>query len=169
MDHINGYDFVSSGNDRQIVLWKTEKQTQVIFEGHDFAIDRVRVVNDEKFISASQDGSINLWSQKRKKPLFKLSKAHENGWICALDNIKQSNIFATGAIDRMIKIWAIGENSKSIRQVKEIPVEGIITDLKINNRELVAAECDEHRLGRWVTCKCRNKIKVFKFKEDVSL
>jgi ribosomal RNA-processing protein 9 len=76
LDSLNKNDFISSGNDRSIVLWKTEKQTQMIFEGHDYAIDRVRAVNEEKFITASQDGSVNLWSQKRKKPIYKYSKAH---------------------------------------------------------------------------------------------
>lgn len=48
----------------------------MIFEGHDYAIDRIRAINDDKFITASQDGSVNIWSQKRKKPVYKHPKAH---------------------------------------------------------------------------------------------
>lgn len=52
------------------------------------------------------DGSINLWYIKRNKPIFKNAAAHE-GWICALDTVKQSNIFASGGTDKIIKIWGI--------------------------------------------------------------
>jgi len=46
-------------------------------------------------------------------------------------------------------------------------MNGIVTDIKLSNKELIATECDEHRLGRWITCKTRNKIKIFKFKENI--
>lgn len=79
----------------------------MIFEGHDYAIDRVRCINDEKFISACQDGSIYMWSQKKKKPIYKYQNAHDS-WIGALDTIKQSNIFASGSCDNIVNIWAVG-------------------------------------------------------------
>lgn len=79
----------------------------MIFEGHDYAIDRVKSVNLEKFITACQDGSVYLWSTKRKKPVHKFVKAHD-GWIGGLGVIPQSNYFATGAIDKKVKIWKIG-------------------------------------------------------------
>jgi hypothetical protein len=36
-----------------------------------------------------------------------------------------------------------------------------VTDLKLSLEEVAVTECDELRLGRWVTEKCRNKIKIF--------
>lgn len=40
-------------------------------------------------------------------------------------------------------------------------MKGIVTDLKMKDDYLAVAECDELRLGRWITDKCRNKIKLF--------
>ncbi len=107
IDCLNGNDFITSGFDRQLISWKTEKETKIIFKGHDYAIDRVRSINLERFVTACQDGSVYLWHAKKSKPVFKLQRAHLKGWISALDTIKQSNIFATGGIDRVVKIWGI--------------------------------------------------------------
>ena len=46
--------------------------------------------------------------------------------------------------------------------LQELPIDGIATDLKLSKEWLAVTECDELRLGRWVTTKTRNKIKVFK-------
>lgn len=131
IDYINENDFVSSGNDHQTIIWRTEKETQVIYEGHDYAIDRVRSINEEKFLSASQDGGVYMWSYKKKKPIFKMKNAHES-WIGALDVIKQSNIFASGGCDSLVKIWAVGEDLKAFQQIHQIQTKGIVTDLRIN-------------------------------------
>ena len=46
---------------------------------------------------------------------------------------------------------------------------GIITDIKLGNNFVAATECDEHRLGRWQTAKCRNRIKIFKITQQSNL
>lgn len=76
IDHFNANDFITCGNDHQAIIWKTEKQTKIVFKGHQYAIDRVRSVNQERFVTGSMDGSINLWYIKRNKPIFKNSQAH---------------------------------------------------------------------------------------------
>lgn len=78
-----------------------------------------------------------------------------------MDNIKQSNIFATAGIDHSVKIWGIEEDNRGIELLQELPVKGIVTDMKLTREWLAVTECDELRLGRWVTDKCRNKIKIF--------
>ncbi len=78
------------------------------------------------------DGSINLWHAKRNKPVFKNQQAH-SGWICALDTLKQTNIFASGGTDNLINIWAIDSDMKSMKKLREIAVKGIVTDIKLNN------------------------------------
>lgn len=85
----------------------------MIFEGHDYAIDRVRSINEEKFVSASQDGNLNLWSTKKKKPILKNPHSHDS-WIVSLDCIKQSNVLASGGCDGIVKIWAIGPEQRSL-------------------------------------------------------
>ena len=53
---------------------------------------------------------------------------------------------------------------KGMEKLREIAMKGITTDIKLFKNELIATECEEHRLGRWITAKTRNKIKVFKFR-----
>ena len=122
----------------------------------------MRTINNERFITGSQDGSIYLWSDKKKKAIQKHRNVHE-GWICALDCIKQTNIFASGGSDKVVKIWAIDPDSKNLTLLQELQTPGIVTDLKINNTCIAATACDEHRLGRWVKGRCRNQIEVFSF------
>lgn len=63
------------------------------------------------------DGSINLWHAKRSKPVFKNAGAH-NGWICALDTLKQSNIVASGGTDNVIKIWGMDQQMKAMTMLR---------------------------------------------------
>ena len=70
-----------------------------------------------------------MWHTRRTKPVFKCADAHSKGWISALDSIKQSNIFASGGVDRVVKLWAIEGECSGIRCLQEFPVNGIITDL----------------------------------------
>ncbi len=53
---------------------------------------------------------------------------------------------------------------KGMELIKEIKMKGITTDIKLFKNQLVATECEQTRLGRWITAKTRNKIKVYKFK-----
>jgi WD40 repeat protein len=71
-------------------------------------------------VTASQDGSVYLWHVKKTKPVFKTAVAHSKGWISALDNIKQSNVFATAGIDHVVKIWGIEGDAKGMNLLKEI-------------------------------------------------
>lgn len=103
----------------------------MVFKGHNYAIDRVRSINQERFITACQDGSVNIWITKKTKPVFKCQVAHAKGWISAMDNIKQSNVFATGGIDHTVKIWGIEGDHSAINVLQEVPVKGIVTDLKL--------------------------------------
>lgn len=95
-----------------------------------------------------------------------MPQAHPKGWISALDNIKQTNIVASAGIDRVVKIWGVEGAGNELSLLKQVQVEGIVTDLKLTPELLAVTECDELRLGRWVTDKCRNKIKIFNARKE---
>ena len=125
-----------------MIAWKTEKETKVVYKGHNYAIDRVRTINQERFVTACQDGSIHLWNTKKTKAVFKAPQAHPSGWISALDNIKQSNILATAGIDHCLKIWAIENDHLGLKEMASLPLKGIATDLKLSLEEVAVTECD---------------------------
>ena len=93
-------------------------------------------------MTARQDGSVYLWHAKKSKPVFKLQRAHLKGWISALDTIKQSNIFATAGIGRVVKIWGIEGDNAGLKCLREVRVDGIVTDLKLTPEMLAVTECD---------------------------
>jgi hypothetical protein len=48
-----------------------------------------------------------------------------------MDTLKQSNIVASGGTDKILKIWGIEPEMKGMRKIREIPMNGIITDIKL--------------------------------------
>jgi len=46
------------------------------------------LLNDEYFVSGGDDGAINFWSAKRKKPIAVIRNAHGGGWITGKSNIQ---------------------------------------------------------------------------------
>lgn len=163
IDCINTDDFITSGRDQQVIVWKTEKQTQTVFNGHDYAIDRVRVVNTEMFLTGSQDGGVFLWSNRKKKPIFKYPGAHNGTWVSSLTVLPNTDLFVSGACDHQLNIYQLASDLKSFSLLQRLPTEGITTDLKLCEGLLLAVCSDEHRLGRWLTDRCRNHIKIFPY------
>jgi hypothetical protein len=74
--------------------------------------------------------------------VFKFARAHSKGWISALDNLKQTNVFATAGIDHVVKVWGIQGEAKGVNLLKELPVNGIVTDLKMREDLIAVTECD---------------------------
>ena len=93
----------------------------------------MRSINEEKFITACQDGSVYLWSQRKKKPIYKNISAHDS-WICSLSSLRQTNIFATGDTTQNIKIWGINDEMKGMKVLHEIKSAGIVTDLVMRKK-----------------------------------
>ncbi|EAR93107.2 U3 small nucleolar RNA-interacting protein (macronuclear) [Tetrahymena thermophila SB210] len=184
IDSMSANNFISCGFDRQVIIWKTEHQSQLIYGGHDYSIDVVKAVDAEHFITGSQDGSIALWSIKKKKPIFIMHKAHGGSWITALGHLYNTDLFFSGSHDQQINAYKIDLQQKNFQKIFSIPCNGVINDIQISidcsylackkvnlidynllNEYLQkkVSECDEHRLGRWITDKkAKNQIKYFK-------
>lgn len=53
IDSIGDEDFVTCGFDRQAIYWKIEDETQLVFNGHDLAMDCIKSYNLNNFITGS--------------------------------------------------------------------------------------------------------------------
>ncbi|XP_062523140.1 U3 small nucleolar RNA-interacting protein 2-like [Corticium candelabrum] len=71
----------SGGNDRTVRLWKIVEESQLVFHGHRSSIDCIKQINEDHFISGSQDGSLALWSLYKKKPTALVPVAHGGSHI----------------------------------------------------------------------------------------
>jgi len=76
IDSIDGSNFVTCGSDQQVILWKMEQESQLVYQGHQYSLDCVGAISSKSFVTGSQDGKLCLWAAGKKKPVFTLNRAH---------------------------------------------------------------------------------------------
>ena len=59
----------SSHSHTHLSLVKVVEETHFEFTGHTAPVECARLVDDETFVSGSQDGSVALWTSNKKKPV----------------------------------------------------------------------------------------------------
>jgi ribosomal RNA-processing protein 9 len=131
---------------------------QLLFSnGHSAPIDAVALLHAEGFVSGSQDGSLTLWSSKRKKCVASAPRAHGDAasggpnWISALASPAYSDVVISGSCDGKLRFWHADENERAITQLMEVPLPGFVNGLAVapSGKFVAAAVGQEHRLGRW--------------------
>ena len=146
--------------DRTARLWKVVEQTQLVFRGGgssekrrtrnkdgevaatksygEGSIDRVALVDEESFVTGSNNGSISLWTLHKKKPIFTIPLAHgldppmqpeeasaeaqpdamvperQPRWITALATIPYSDVVLSGSWDGQVRVWRVSEDKKRL-------------------------------------------------------
>ena len=148
--------------DRTVRLWKIVDETQLIFRGGggekrlknqtkdtlttttfaEGSIDRIAMVDEEMFVTGSDNGSISLWTMHRKKPLFTVPIAHgldpalkpdeasaekfpdpkvpsppQPRWITALATIPYSDLIISGSWDGWIRVWKVSDDKTRIESL----------------------------------------------------
>ena len=162
--------------DRTGRVWKVIEETQLVFRGGgaggekkrrkgkdggevedgtseksyaEGSIDRVALVDEETFVTGSDNGSISLWSIHKKKPVFTVPLAHgldpplqpeeasaekdpakrivpeaNPKWITALATIPYSDLIVSGSWDADLRVWKVGEGKKTLKALGLIRVGG---------------------------------------------
>ncbi|KAI1858075.1 uncharacterized protein JN550_012897 [Neoarthrinium moseri] len=143
--------------DRSARLWKVAEETQLVFRGGgnfdkkrlpnidprslavEGSMDRVAMIDEELFVTGSDNGSIALWSITKKKPLYIMPQAHgleaplkpeeasaevhpdprivpppQPRWITALRTVPYSDVIVSGSWDGCIKLWKLSQDKRSI-------------------------------------------------------
>lgn len=152
---------VSVGSrDRTARLWKVAEETQLVFRGggadkkmrlegidpaslrHEGSVDRVAMIDDELFVTGSDNGFIALWSLAKKKPLSIMPAAHGLDdplkpseysaeekpnpkaapvqvprHITALRTIPYSDLVLSGSWDGNVRVWRLSEDKKTLEPV----------------------------------------------------
>ena len=155
--------------DRTARIWKVVEETQLVFRGGgggvtktdrnltngvpdtsrerkryaEGSIDRVVVVDNETFVTGSDNGNLCLWNLHKKKPVFTVPLAHgleeqitaddysaeiehapalklpepQPRWITALRALPLSDLIITGSWDGQIRIWKIGEGKRTLESL----------------------------------------------------
>ncbi|XP_023943218.2 U3 small nucleolar RNA-interacting protein 2 [Bicyclus anynana] len=146
----------AGGRDTTIRIWKIVEESQLIFNAPVGSVDEVKLLDEEHFVSGSDNGSICLWSVLKKKPLCTVTEAHglDNNvprWITSLATHLNSDIFASGSYDNQVRLWKVADLYKNIVPMFSIEINGFVNSMQFTSdgQQLFAAIGQEHKAGRW--------------------
>ncbi|CAK7220606.1 pre-rRNA processing protein [Sporothrix curviconia] len=151
--------------DRTARMWKVIEETQLVFRGggaggkdvpagvdpaslaHEGSMDRVAMLDDELFVTGSDNGALALWSTQKKKPLSVIPRAHgieplmtgrdqydaamvkpeaqaanpppppQPRWITALRTIPYSDIVLSGSWDGCVRVWCLSKDKRKLESL----------------------------------------------------
>ncbi|KAI3497656.1 hypothetical protein L1887_33110 [Cichorium endivia] len=166
------------GRDRTMHLWKVPEESQLVFRASSSSLECCCFINNDEFLSGSDDGSIEHWGVLRKKPLHIVKNAHPsllpnktndglsngskddlpekvcasvNSWVSSVSVCRGSDLAASGAGNGVVRLWEIENDAKGVRPLFELPLVGYVNSLAFakSGKFLVAGVGKEPRLGRW--------------------
>lgn len=79
-DKISGIDcgarercITVGGRDGSARLWKILEESQLVYNGPQSSLDCVKLLNEEHWVTAGEDGHLAVWGLHKKKPLALVS------------------------------------------------------------------------------------------------
>ncbi|XVF23126.1 hypothetical protein REPUB_Repub13aG0010900 [Reevesia pubescens] len=78
------------GRDRCMMLFKVLDQSRLVFRPPPSSLECCCFINNDEFLSGSDDGTIELWSALRKKPVYIVKNAHALLPVCQIVEQKGS-------------------------------------------------------------------------------
>ncbi|CAI0545516.1 unnamed protein product [Linum tenue] len=182
------------GRDRTMQFFKVPEESRVIFRSSTSALESCCLIDYEDFFSGSDDGSVELRTVQRKKPVSVIKNAHalasdlkneENdnrkpsnaySWVSSVAACRGSDLAASGAGNGSVRLWAIDSSpkGKAIRPLFDLPLVGFVNSMAFakSGKFLVAGVGKEPRLGRWGKISdAQNGVAIQRFKlseEDLS-
>ncbi|CCF56134.1 hypothetical protein KAFR_0A06990 [Kazachstania africana CBS 2517] len=84
----------------------------VDFEAHPDYIRSIAVHPTKPYVlSGSDDLTIKLWNWEKNWNLEQTFEGHEHFVMCVAFNPKDPNTFASGCLDRTVKVWSLGQST----------------------------------------------------------
>ncbi|XP_047972419.1 U3 snoRNP-associated protein-like YAOH [Salvia hispanica] len=185
IDSLRKERVLTVGRDRTMHLWKVPEESQLVFRAPASSLECCCFINNDDFLSGSDDGNVELWNVLRKKPVHIVKNAHvscsenksdqnnleglsnghkenevhnssRNGsavlsWVSSVAVCRSSDLAASGAGNGLVRLWAIENESKGLRPLFELNLDGFVNSLAFakSGKFLIAGVAQEPRLGRW--------------------
>ena len=126
---------ISSGLDRQVIFWKINEDSELLYKNPEHSTDTVSVINNHFFVSGSySDNALDLWIMNKKKPIFSLGDCHKRGWMLSTAAVKSSDLMASGGVDGCVNLYKIDKSKKAIVKTRTLEgLNGSINALKWSN------------------------------------
>lgn len=164
---------ITVSRDHTSRMWKIADETHLVFRGGGYSLDCITLMGGGAWVTGSDNGSLQLWQQMKKKPTMLVKGAHGEseesglgiaaGWVQSLAAVKGGDLLASGAGDGCIRLWGLERDSTSMKELYEVPVRGFVNGLAFarSGEFLVAGIGQEPRMGRWARyAKARNGLFV---------
>lgn len=91
---------LSCGLDRQVIFWKINEDSELIYRNEKHTTDTINAINNQFFITGSIDNCIDLWIMNKKRPIFTMENLHKNdSWILSTASVRNSDLFCSGSYD----------------------------------------------------------------------
>lgn len=134
---------VTGSSDKDVRMWKIVDQQGFVYKGPRSSIDCIAMMNEDHFVSGSQDGyaislsnfehsdgwcsSVQLWYSGKRRPECSLVAAHGQTpsgapWICSVAAARYSDLIATGSSSGEIKLWKIENGWRAAREILSVPI-----------------------------------------------
>lgn len=162
---------LSCGVDLTARVWKIEAQSQLLFsKGISSPIDACCMIDDALFALGSQKGEILLYNKQKRKPLHVELVEEQGGssaWITAMCACPRSDVMVTGTLAGKVQLWSVSSRPPFLQLIREVSLEGCIVSLAVSadGSQLAIAVGREHRLGRWVSHRHKNKLVLIRWED----
>ncbi|CAN1227915.1 U3 snoRNP-associated protein-like EMB2271 [Linum grandiflorum] len=172
------------GRDRTMQYFKVPEESRVIFRSSISALESCCFIDNEDFFSGSDDGSVELRTVQRKKPVCIVKNAHtlpsdpqneeKNNpavgaaptWVSSVAVCRGSDLGASGAGSGLVRLWSLDSSPKVIKPLFDLPLVGFVNSMAFakSGKFLVAGVGKEPRLGRWGSIPdAQNGVAIHRF------
>ncbi|KAK6944210.1 WD40 repeat [Dillenia turbinata] len=160
--YISNDEFLSGSDDGSIELWSVmrKKPTYIVKNAHALLALSPKLVNGDAVRMAN--GHI-----ENDEHVSENNCSSVYSWVSSVAVCRSSDLAASGAGNGSVRLWAIESESKSIRPLFDLPLNGFVNSLAFakSGRFLVAGFGQEARLGRWGrVSEARNGVAIQSFK-----
>ena len=173
MDAYSQDRLLSCGLDRQVIFWKVNEDSELVYKNEKHTTDTINVINNQYFITGSIDNSIDLWIMNKKRPFFTMENLHRNdSWILSTANVRNSDLFCSGSYDGQIIFYKLNKDKKNFEIARRLDgFAGCINQMKFSNVRgqdfsslmLAVTHSKEERMGRWhVQPKVKDGITIIR-------
>ena len=127
---------ISCGLDRQVIFWKINEDSELLYRNTEHNTDTLNVINQHFFVTGSHsDNCLDMWIMNKKRPIFTLNNCHaNNSWLLSTASVKSSDLMASGSYDGSVNLYSVNKDKKEIVKLNSLTgLDGCITALKFSN------------------------------------
>jgi ribosomal RNA-processing protein 9 len=150
---------LSCGLDRQVIFWKVNEDSELVYKNERHTTDTVNVINNQYFLTGSIDNCIDLWIMNKKRPIFTMENLHApSSWLLSTANVRNSDLFCSGSYDGQLIMYKLNREKRNFEVARRLKgFSGCLNNMKFSNVRgqdfsnlmLAVSHSKEERTGRW--------------------